>query len=95
MWNDHKTQIALPLYAVPEYLGSSNILLPSLCYSDHTYRDILMYMRGMARGADWLIMPAKYMNIAATNRVQRGADLAEEYKMMDFAPPLLNRPSWS
>lgn len=48
-------------------------------------------MRGMARGADWPIMPANYMNIAATNRLQRVADLAEEYKMMaDVAPPLLN-----
>lgn len=40
-------------------------------------------MRGKTRAADWPVEPGEYMlHIAGNNLVQRGADLAEEYKMM-------------
>ena len=42
-----------------------------------------MYMRGRPRAADWPIEPGEYiLHIAVASLVQRGADLAEEYKMM-------------
>lgn len=50
---------------------------------NHTYRNSLMYMRVRPRAADWAVESGEYiLHIVVANPVQRGADLAEEYKMM-------------